>query len=53
MNKMKLLMALTIVMMSVMSVKAQSQRLLEFQMMMSIHDTTYKNTCQPFATIYL
>ena len=34
---------LAIGLMSVMSVKAQSQRMLEFQMMMSIHDTTYKN----------
>ena len=39
----KILMALTIVMMSVMNTKAQSQRMMEFQMLMSIHDTTYKN----------
>jgi len=43
MKKVRLLAVLAIGLMSVMSVKAQSQRMLGFQMMMSIHDITYKN----------
>ena len=40
---MRFLAVLAIGLMSVMSVKAQNQRMLGFQMMMSMHDTTYKN----------
>ena len=43
MKKVRLLAVLAIGLMSVMSVKAQNQRMLGFQMMMSMHDTTYKN----------
>ena len=43
MKAMRFLAVLAIGLMSVMSVKAQNQRMLEFQVMMSMHDTTYKN----------
>ena len=43
MKKVRLLAVLAIGLMSVMSVKAQSKRMLEFQVMMSMHDITYKN----------
>ena len=43
MKAMRFLAVLAIGLMSVMSVKAQSQRMMEFQVMMSMHDTTYKN----------
>ena len=40
---MRFLAVLAICLMSMMSVKAQNQRMLGFQVMMSMHDTTYKN----------
>ena len=43
MKAMRFLAVLAIGLMSVMSVKAQGQRMLEFQVMMSMHDTIYKN----------
>ena len=42
MKKVRLLAVLAIGLMSMMSVKAQNQRMLGFQVMMSMHDTTYK-----------
>ena len=43
MKTMRFLAVLAIGLMSMMSVKAQNQRMLGFQVMMSMHDTTYKN----------
>ena len=43
MKAMRFLAVLAIGLMSVMSIKAQNQRMMEFQVMMSMHDTTYKN----------
>lgn len=43
MNKLKLLMALTIVMMSAMNTKAQNQRMMDFQNEFSKYQTQYRD----------
>ena len=46
MKNVRLLAVLAIGFISVMSMKAQSQRMLEFQMMMSMHHTSYSELFQ-------